>query len=102
MTAGFLDTVDSAAIVVEAGISYRQLDHWTRRGWLVAAQIPRGSGFPRVYDPTQVKVATVMGELGRILGVRAEVAHMIAESLIETGVYASGDYIVRRLEDRTP
>lgn len=90
------DSIDSAGIVVAAGISYRQLDHWTRHGWLTPAGDGTGSGFRRTYDLSQVAIATVMGELGRLLGIRASVAYPIARALVDHGDYTIGNYTLRR------
>ncbi len=59
-----------------AGVTYRQLDYWTRRGYL-AARERRGtsSGFNRAYLPAEVRVAKWMGVL-TALGLWRHVWHL--------------------------
>ena len=49
-----------------AGITYRQLDYWARRGW-VAPSIEAGTGRPgrRLYSPDDVLRLAALGHLGR-------------------------------------
>ncbi len=49
-----------------AGITYRQLDYWARRGWLVPS-IEAGTGRPgrRLYSPVDVLRLAALGHLGR-------------------------------------
>ena len=45
------DALSSDQVLAQTGITYRQLDYWTRRGWL--EPIPRtgqGKGNPRRWD----------------------------------------------------
>lgn len=89
--------VDIATLVEAAGISLRQADYWTRRGWLVADERERPqTGYPRSYDVGQVEVARVMGELGRLLGVPPPVAYPIARALLDHGDYRIGYYTLTR------
>lgn len=61
-----------------AGVTYRQLDYWTRRGYLAAR--PRrgiGSGYNREYLPSEIRIAAWMGMLtasGMVPSGAAEVA----------------------------
>ena len=51
-TAG-LFTSEKAAVL--SGVTYRQLDHWTRRGWFVpAALVGEGRGSKRWWDAADV------------------------------------------------
>ena len=43
-----------------AGISARQADYWTRRGWIVAENAGRGSGRRRQWSEDEVHVARFM------------------------------------------
>lgn len=43
-----------------ARISHRQLDHWTRRGYLRSAVEGAGSGVPRTFDETEIEVAILL------------------------------------------
>jgi len=49
-----------------AGITYRQLDYWARRGW-VTPSIEAGTGRPgrRLYSPNDVLHLAALGHLGR-------------------------------------
>ena len=49
-----------------AGITYRQLDYWARRGW-VEPSIEAGTGRPgrRLYSPGDVIRLATLGHLGR-------------------------------------
>lgn len=38
-----------------AGITYRQVDYWTRAGWITAKVDADGSGTVRLYDPETVE-----------------------------------------------
>ena len=49
-----------------AGITYRQLDYWARRGWVVPS-VEAGTGRPgrRLYSPDDVIRLATLGHLGR-------------------------------------
>lgn len=65
MEAGLLSTEDLARL---AGVSFRQLDHWYRRGVFGEAGVI-GSGFRRAWDPAVVPAVRLLGEMSRSLGV---------------------------------
>lgn len=46
--------LSSEQVVEQTGITYRQLDYWTRRGWLEPAEGGNGSGDPRRWAPAVV------------------------------------------------
>jgi DNA-binding transcriptional MerR regulator len=78
--------VTAGALVARAGITYRQLDYWTRTGLL--ADLPRperaGSGFPRYYLTDQVGRATTI----RLLldaGLSLIACRRVVDDLLETG-----------------
>lgn len=48
-------------VMAHAHISFRQLDHWTRNGLLVAALDADGSGSRRLFTATEVLVASALG-----------------------------------------
>lgn len=52
-------------LVRMARISYRQADHWTRRGWIVASADGVGSGYRRTWSADEVAVAVYMATLVR-------------------------------------
>lgn len=49
-----------------AGITYRQLDYWTREGYITAKVADPGSGVFRRYLPEQVEQVRVLARLTRI------------------------------------
>lgn len=74
----------SADIAWEAGITYRMLDHWVRRGYLRPGHVQRkkgkaGSGSPRIWPQAEREAARVMGRLTRA-GLKVEAAHRVARS----------------------
>jgi len=69
----------STDLVRLAGITYRQVDHWTSVGWLRPPDPSPGSGAQRHYPPAEVVVAYVMGALVRA-GVAAEPAALAART----------------------
>ena len=81
----------SAAVLADlmsAGMTYRQLDHWTRRGYLRADEPTPGSGHRRTWPPREVEVARTMARLvaaGMSPRQASEVAR--GESRIGPGVY---------------
>ncbi len=70
-------------LVDRAGISYRQLDHWTHRGWLHERDRGgAGSGVFRDYDSTEVAVCMRMAGL-TVAGFNVVVAAGIARTMVE-------------------
>lgn len=61
--------MNSERVCATAAITYRQLDHWTRLGYLRPMQENRkgnpgvGSGYDRDYPASEVAAARVMGQL---------------------------------------
>jgi DNA-binding transcriptional MerR regulator len=74
----------SADITFEAGITYRQLDHWVRRGYLRPEHVGKNrygssSGYSRYWTREELDVARVMGRL-TAAGLTPTAAHRIARS----------------------
>ena len=69
--------MNAPELVDTAGITYRQLDYWTRRGYLRAAEANPGCGRDRQYSPDETAVARRMGGLGGA-GLTVESAAAIA------------------------
>lgn len=80
------DVVPSVALVDASGISYRQLDHWTRARYLHALpRAPRAtSGTPREYPRTEIPVACLMARLVDA-GLQPQMASFYARQLLDTG-----------------
>lgn len=90
-----------------AGVTYRQLDHWSGRGYLdtETSETPRrsrGSGRERTYGSVDVDRLRVMGELTRSLGMSPAVAARVAEAVVvrgRSGVTAGRWVLTRRPEE---
>lgn len=67
----------------KANITYRQLDHWTRKGW-VHAYGGLGSGTSRSYSGAEIDIVVLMADLIRV-GISAEKAATIARKMVEKG-----------------
>jgi hypothetical protein len=46
-----------------AGITLRQADHWTRKGWIVADNAGCGTGHWRQWGADEVEIARIMGRM---------------------------------------
>lgn len=68
-----------------AGITYRQLDYWTRTGYLQTLSGQRGSGNPRRYSRVEVDVART-GKRLLDAGFGVDAALKLARRLVESGV----------------
>ena len=64
------------AVADAADVTARQIDHWTRRGWLIPDKPRPGSGAVLSYSATQVRHARLMGALVKA-GVTPEGAHRL-------------------------
>jgi len=65
-----------------AGLSYRQLDYWTRQGWLLPTQEYAGPGFPRAWPRRERSVAVLMARLvdaGVVPAVAARAARRVVQ-----------------------
>lgn len=62
-----------------AGITYRELDYWTRVGYLRAEPRPEGSGYDRDFPAGEVTVAVTIRRL-RDAGVKVAVAARVARN----------------------
>jgi DNA-binding transcriptional MerR regulator len=66
------------------GLTYRQLDHWSRVGYLRPEGNGRGSGSRRRWPAVEQRVARLMGRL-TAAGMQADVAAVHAREAIELG-----------------
>ena len=67
---------DSHALLA-AGLTYRQIDHWTKQGYLKPAGSTSGSGHPRQWSGEELRVARVMVQL-LAAGFTVTAAHDVA------------------------
>lgn len=82
----------SAELQARAGISYRQLDYWTRTGRLMpASPASPGSGVLRYYAATEASVAALMSRLLQD-GIQLAEAHRMAREFTETGTATLGTF----------
>jgi hypothetical protein len=51
--------------LTRVGLTARQADHWTRRGWLHADNADCGTGYQRTWPDSEVRVAATMAVLTR-------------------------------------
>lgn len=78
--------VTSAALVEAAGITYRQLDYWTRNGHLepIAGTAGNGHGSRRLFPVEAVYEARLMGQLVAIGFRDLDIAASLARRLVHT------------------
>lgn len=57
----------SHEVTIKAGITYRQLDHWTRAGYIPGNRrlVDRGSGTPRFWTRAECAFVTRLAQLER-------------------------------------
>lgn len=80
-----------------AGISYRQLDHWVRKGYLHADNPECGSGHSRTFQDEEVEVAVIMGALVKKLTIEPEYAATLARTIRSHGLAKVGPYVLARV-----
>ena len=68
------------ALAAEIGATHRQVDHWTRLGYLTATVPAPGSGRPLIYPAAEVAHARIMARLVAT-GVAPGAAHVMAQRL---------------------
>jgi len=72
----------SQDVVALSGLTYRQVDYWTRKGILGSETPQPGSGHQRRYSQGQIQVAIMMGRLLRA-GFDANLAVKCAPLLVQ-------------------
>lgn len=83
MATAVLDLLSSAQACEAAGISYRQLDYWIRRGVLGVDrtdELSRGSGTARRFTQAEVDRLQVLGRLSGLLQSMTEKVDVLAEA----------------------
>jgi DNA-binding transcriptional MerR regulator len=64
-------------MLTEVGLTYRKLDYWSRRGYLVSERAKPGSGHPRTWSSDEIAVARAICRLtgvGFTLSAAAKIA----------------------------
>ncbi len=74
-----LEVLNSDDLVRTAGVSYRKVDYWARRGYLQPLPGPGGSGHGRRWTTHERDVAAMMGRL-TAAGMAPVVAHAVARA----------------------
>lgn len=89
-------SIKAPALILRAGITYRQLDYWTRRGYIVALPPVGGqqkSGVPRIWTDREASVCVLLARLVRA-GIEADRAAIVARLALrepsEDGTYPLG------------
>lgn len=77
-------------VAAQAGITYRQLDHWLTTGYIHADDQHPGSGQCRDITPTEADVITVMGRLVAA-GIPPATAAPLARQLATGGTATLGN-----------
>lgn len=70
--------------MLTAGITYRQLDHWCKTGYLRPAVASPGSGYQRKFPPEEREIARLMVSLTAV-GVEPSAAARAARDGVEGG-----------------
>lgn len=65
--------------LIGSALTYRKLDHWTRKGYLQALNPDPGSGFRRYWSAEEAQVAVAMGGLVAA-GITVAAAHRAARN----------------------
>lgn len=80
----------------DLGITYRQLDYWSRLGHLRPVRMERGkgegSGSPRVWPSAELQVARLMGRL-TAAGIQPSLAAVVARKWPDAEEIAPGVFI---------
>lgn len=78
------DWVLSAELIEDTGISYRQLDYWTRTGLLQPMGDIPGSGWARAFTPDQIARAHTIRELLGA-GVTLQTIRLVIDEVLQNG-----------------
>ena len=92
-------------LCADLGITYRQLDHWSRMGYLRPVRLDRGrgggTGSPRVWPPGELQVARLMGRL-TAASIQPSLAAVVARKWPDAEEIAPGVFIQIKQEGETP
>ena len=76
--------LNGAQLAAAAGLTYKRVDFWTSAGYLRPLESSPGSGYQRIYPPSEVAVVRLMSDLTDA-GLLPEMASLRARELLETG-----------------
>jgi hypothetical protein len=76
-----LSSTPFSDLIDDGRLTYRQLDHWTKRGWLRAEQPGQGSGYHRTWSREERAVAMLMLRFTDA-GLRHQAAHDAARAVL--------------------
>ena len=93
---------DLTTTLRDAGVSYRQFDHWCSKGYIEGLGIDQnpGSGFNRWITPKQAKQLRLMGQLVKA-GMRPDAAAQVALQIIDGQTPRLGDFALIPIHQTT-
>lgn len=83
--------ISTDEVAAATGTTYREIDHWVRKGYVNASQPAKGSGHPRGFSVEDVIFAACVATLVRF-GVRPNVAAVVMHN---GGCLEGGDVVVK-------
>lgn len=85
--------IPAAEVCQRAGVTYRQLDYWGRRGF-IPCQETKGSGYPRRFTEDDVTYIALFAKL-----VKAGLDHDRADAVMKSKLDQVRDGVVRLTDD---
>lgn len=85
--------INTRQLAAQAGVSYRRVDHWTRRGHVECLNPDPGHGYDRMHPDTEVNVLDRVNRL-TIAGFRIPAAFRIARALANGPVPLPADFVI--------
>jgi hypothetical protein len=79
------------------GVSYRQLDYWTRRGWLRPEREQHGTGYARLWPEVEQRIVRIMARL-LAAGFTPEGAARTAREAVELSI-PGGEVVIVQVTD---
>ena len=83
--------ISTDEVAAVTGTTYREIDHWVRKGYIDATRASRGTGHPRGFSVEDVIFAACVATLVRF-GVRPNVAAVVMRN---GGCLEGGDVVVK-------
>ena len=97
MTDDAAPPITSGDVCTRARVSYRQLDYWSRRGFI--PNTAKGSGMPRTFTEADVEYIATFAKMVRA-GLHHDKANMVMQlGLITDGRVRLNDEVVLVFED---